>query len=257
MWEMKIVAIFGLFMITFLNCMGNVTGAKAANSFLILKLSAVASIAIIGCVAGIMGIRQGTEQSKIAWFAKDPDPNRQDMQSWAKAGEYITAVYGALFCYGGWDTVGFVAGDMADPLRDLPRVINAAMSIAISGFVLLNISLFTVLPFQTIRERSVVAVDFGSQVLGPIGGLIYSLVVSASCLGALNSNVFTTGRLCVAASKQRYMPRILGNDHCSSKKEDSVSTRKMIHRLPKFVVRYILYFAEATERLRWDKDVPV
>ena len=47
---------------------------------------------------------------------------------------------------------------MADPQRDLPRVINTAMSVAISGFVLMNISLATVLPLQRMRDSNVVAV---------------------------------------------------------------------------------------------------
>ena len=47
---------------------------------------------------------------------------------------------------------------MADPRRDLPRVINTAMSVAISGFVLMNISLATVLPLQRMRDSNVVAV---------------------------------------------------------------------------------------------------
>ena len=47
---------------------------------------------------------------------------------------------------------------MIDPYRDLPRVINTAMSVAVSGFVIMNIALFMVVPFQTMRERSAVAV---------------------------------------------------------------------------------------------------
>ncbi len=47
---------------------------------------------------------------------------------------------------------------MTDVSRDLPRVINTAMSVAISGFILMNIALFMVIPFETMRERSVVAV---------------------------------------------------------------------------------------------------
>ena len=27
------------------------------------------------------------------------------MHAWTIAGEYITAIYGSLFCYGGWETV--------------------------------------------------------------------------------------------------------------------------------------------------------
>ena len=47
---------------------------------------------------------------------------------------------------------------MADPSRDLPRVINTAMSVAVSGFVLMNVALFMIIPFETMRERSAVAV---------------------------------------------------------------------------------------------------
>lgn len=53
---------------------------------------------------------------------------------------------------------GYVVGEMTDPSRDLPRVIHTAMSVAISGFVLVNIALFTVIPFEKMRERSFVAV---------------------------------------------------------------------------------------------------
>ena len=99
--------------------------------------------------------------------------------------------------------------------------------------------------------------DFGLQIFGKPGGLIYSLVVSASSLGSLNANVFATGRLCVAASKNRYFPKILGNGHCSARREDSPSTRKALQSFPGFAVSGMLWFAERTETLRWDKQVPV
>ena len=54
--------------------------------------------------------------------------------------------------------IGFIAADMNDPSGDLPRVINMAMSIALTGFVLMNISLFMVSPFEQIREKAFVAV---------------------------------------------------------------------------------------------------
>ena len=107
-WELKLIAVTGLFVITIINCVGNVTGAKVANFFLFLKLSAVASIAVIGCSVATTGIWRGNNQSQVEWFAKDPDLQRQDLNPWAKVGEYITAAYGALFCYGGWETVSLV-----------------------------------------------------------------------------------------------------------------------------------------------------
>jgi solute carrier family 7 (L-type amino acid transporter), member 6 len=51
-----------------------------------------------------------------------------------------------------------VAGEMKNPFRDLPRVINSAMAIVLLGFVLMNASLYIVLPMDAIRDPKTVAV---------------------------------------------------------------------------------------------------
>ena len=168
---------------------------------------------------------------------------------------------------------------MSDSARDLPRVISSSMSIAVGGFVLMNIALFTVLPFQNVRDKSTVAVvgpsqhftrialqalmtnilskDFGLQVFGSIGGLVYSLVVSMSCLGSLNASVFSAGRLVVAASKDHYVPKILGNGHCPSKEDDSASTIRLLRGFPTPIASGMIWLAGRTEHLRWDRMVPM
>ena len=102
-WEVKILAILGIAFITLINCLGTIAGARAANAFLILKILAISSIAVTGILVGVTG--HHSHEFDPEWFASDPDPHRQTMLNWAKAGEYITAIYGALFCYGGWESV--------------------------------------------------------------------------------------------------------------------------------------------------------
>ena len=104
-WQIKTIAIAGLSLITLINCLGRVAGARAANMFLVLKLLTISSIAVIGVVAGIVRSRQSSKPSEFSWFGKDPNLQRQAMPIWERAGDYITAIYGALFCYGGWETV--------------------------------------------------------------------------------------------------------------------------------------------------------
>ena len=99
--------------------------------------------------------------------------------------------------------------------------------------------------------------DFGLQVFGSIGGLVYSLVVSMSCLGSLNASVFTSGRLMVAASKDQYVPKIFGNGHCPTKEDDSASTRKLLRGFPTPVASGMIWLAANTEHLRWDRRVPM
>ena len=95
------------------------------------------------------------------------------------------------------------------------------------------------------------------QLFGSSGGIIYSLVVSASCLGALNANVFASGRLIVAASKSHYFPKMFSNDHCSAREEEPLSTRKALQNYPTLIFAGISWFAKRTEALRWEKQVPM
>ena len=107
-WQLKAIAILAILFMTLINCLGSTAGARAANAFLLLKLLTISSIAAIGIGVGISRIGHDFQQSQNEWFAEDPDPLRRSMAIWAKIGEYITAVFGALFCYGGWETVSTV-----------------------------------------------------------------------------------------------------------------------------------------------------
>jgi hypothetical protein len=49
--------------------------------------------------------------------------------------------------------VGFVVGEMKNPVRDLPRVLNSAISIAATGFTLMVTALYIVLPMSIVREK--------------------------------------------------------------------------------------------------------
>ena len=109
-----------------------------------------------------------------------------------------------------WLQTNYVVGEFVNPSRDLPRVINTSMPLVIVSYVLANMAYFLVLPLERINSSQTIAVAFGSVVFGPIGALIFALVVSASCFGALNSSTFTSSRLIYAAGKENYMPAIFG-----------------------------------------------
>lgn len=84
------------------------------------------------------------------------------------------------------------------------------MPVVIICYLMANVSYFFVLPQATIAKSNTVAVQFGAKVFGPVGALILALVVSGSCLGALNATCFTSGRLVYAAGKEGYLPAFLG-----------------------------------------------
>ncbi|RYC65663.1 hypothetical protein CHU98_g539 [Xylaria longipes] len=156
-WTTKIVALGCVASLTTINCLGATAGAKAANAFMVLKLATLGSIIGIGFSIYVLGHGDGVPASDAGWLGWDQArPSEPDI--WRSLGDISTAVFAALFCYGGWESAAFVTGDMENPARDLPIVINGAMTLVIAGFLLMNASLYICLPFDVIRESKAVAV---------------------------------------------------------------------------------------------------
>ncbi|KAJ3565420.1 hypothetical protein NPX13_g7507 [Xylaria arbuscula] len=252
-WATKIAAIGCVASLTVINCLGATAGAKAANVFMALKLAALSTIIVIGCTSYVLGHGDGVPSSDTGWFGWDQmTPGEPDV--WDSLGGLSTAVFAALFCYGGWETAGFIAGDMANPVKDLPVAINWAMALVITGFFLMNASLYVCLPLDVIRESKTVAVEFAQKTIGPWGGLMFTVGVAISAMGAVNANLFAVAKLCVAASQRAYFPPILANLHCCTARDEKAYLRRALawpFRPP------ILIFMRLTRRLRWEHSVPV
>lgn len=76
-------------------------------------------------------------------------------------------------------------------------------------------------------------------------------------MGALNANVFSTARLCVAASHRSYFPRDLANLHCLSEKDEAEYLDRKLRVLPSLARTGVIKFAMWTEDLRWQRTVPM
>ncbi|KAI1126045.1 amino acid/polyamine transporter I [Nemania abortiva] len=249
----KIVALGCVASLTTMNCLGKTAGAKAANVFMVLKLVALGSIIVIGFATYAFGYGEGVPTSDAGWFDRD-QPGLGDLTLWEYLGNMSTAVFAALFCYGGWESAGFVIGDMANPARDLPRVINGAMTLVIVGFFLMNMSLYIYLPLDVVRESKAVVVEFASRTIGAWGAIVFTIVVAMSAMGAVNVNMFAVAKLCVVAAQRGYFPPILANLHCRTEQDETHYFRQILawpFRLP------ALAFARLTRRLRWEHSVPV
>ena len=65
-WEVKFIAVLGISFITFINCLGTIAGARAANAFLVLKALAISSITVIGLTVAVIGIRNRSQHVGLA-----------------------------------------------------------------------------------------------------------------------------------------------------------------------------------------------
>lgn len=100
----RLTALACVGVLTAVNCLGATSGAKAANVFLMLKLSALGGIILVGLFALVTGWRaDGVPASETGWFGWSEED--REKPAWQLLGEFVTATFGAVFCYGGWETV--------------------------------------------------------------------------------------------------------------------------------------------------------
>ncbi|RAH42972.1 putative amino acid transporter [Aspergillus brunneoviolaceus CBS 621.78] len=202
-WINKAVAFGGLFVVTLLNCISTRVAARIGDLFMFFKFVALLAVTIIGIVVAITGLSStgsANKEWKTGWF----EGTNIDVSAWA------LALYAGLWAFDGWDNTNYVTGEFKNPNRDLPRVIHTAMPLVILSYILANVAYILVLPQATIEASNTIAVQFGDKVFGHVGALIFALIVSASCFGALNATTFTSGRLVYAAGKEGYLPEVFG-----------------------------------------------
>ncbi|GAB7365718.1 hypothetical protein MBLNU230_g7056t1 [Neophaeotheca triangularis] len=202
-WVNKGVAILGLFLVTFFNCVSTKLGARLSDLFMILKFIALIAITVTGVVVATTGLAYNKEALSSTWKTTSWFEGTSTSSS-----QWAVALYAGLWAYDGWDNTNYVVGEMLNPSRDLPKTIHTSVPCVILAYLLANLAYIFVLPPSVLETSNTVAVAFGSTVLGPVGSLLLALVVSGSCFGSLNATTFTAGRLVYSAGREGWIPSL-------------------------------------------------
>ncbi len=105
------------------------------------------------------------------------------------------ALVSVLWAFDGWADLSFVAGEVKDPRRTLPRAIIIGTLAVIAIYLLANIAYLAVLPVETIRTSRLVAADVAQLLIGPVGVVFVAVTVMLSTFGTLNGTLLTAPRI--------------------------------------------------------------
>src|SRR5216684_2253765 len=110
------------------------------------------------------------------------------------------ALIPVLFAYGGWQTACFVAGEMKDPRRDLPRALLLGVAGVIALYTLVAFVCLRTLGADGLARSSAPALEVMTRTLGRRGALAIAAGISISTLGFLSQSILTApqGALAIA-----------------------------------------------------------
>jgi APA family basic amino acid/polyamine antiporter len=137
-----------------------------------------------------------------------------DVPASARSGAtgFGAAIVGALWSYNGWATVSFVAEEVRDPGRTLPRALLGGSILIIGLYLLINAGYFYALSpavIADVPETSSVAGVFMVRMLGAGGASLLTIGMMLSTLGALHSTGLGAARLPYAMARDGLLPAFL------------------------------------------------
>jgi amino acid transporter len=100
-----------------------------------------------------------------------------------------------LYTYGGWNDAAFIAADVRDGKRGIPKALIIGTGAVTLIYLAVNAAFLYGLGFDQARASRAIAADALGGALGAFGAKAMSVLVVISALGAINGLIFTGSRV--------------------------------------------------------------
>ena len=141
-----LVALGVVGVVTAVNCTGNRLSNVSTKILLVCKTLGVGFVIVMGFAVLLFPGLLPPEKN----HGEPPPPPTPTSKS------YTDALVAAMWAYSGWEVLGFVGGDLKNPTRNFPRVINTSMLIVLLLTLFANVAYFSALSFDDVARATTV-----------------------------------------------------------------------------------------------------
>ncbi|MDD8025387.1 MAG: amino acid permease [Acidobacteriota bacterium] len=108
---------------------------------------------------------------------------------------FAISMYFVTFAYSGWNAAAYVAGEIRDPQRNLPRSLITGTLFVIVIYVLLNFVFLYTVPLGEMAGKVEVGYIFAGRVFGAHGGRIMGGLIAFLLLSSISAMIIAGPRL--------------------------------------------------------------
>ena len=215
----QILAMTSIVLLTYINTKGVQNGKMIQLVFTSAKLFALFALIILGLYVGLQtdvlsnNFAHMWEASKTVLNA-DGTVTVTKLAGVALLGAMGATIINSLFSSDAWNNVTFIAGEIKDPKKNIPRSLFLGTLIVTIIYILANIAYLALLPMQgTPVGESVInnGIMFANQdrvgaaaasiIMGNIGVFVMAGLIMVSTFGCNSGLILSGGRLFYAMSK--------------------------------------------------------
>jgi APA family basic amino acid/polyamine antiporter len=193
-----LLALVVLFAITAVHIRGLGPGKAMQNTLTVLKLAALVALIGFGFTIG-----SGSVQN----FAAAAAPSAATPANW------LLALIPVMFTYSGWNAAAYLAEEVREPGRNVPRALALGTAAVIALYLLLNVLYLYALPPEqlagTIRTGDVAA----EALFGARGAELLTPLILVGLAGSISAMVLAGPRVYFAMARDALFPAAAGRIH--------------------------------------------
>lgn len=172
----KLIAVLTLVVLAGINCLGVKSGSIVQGGLMVLKIGVLLTLIVLGLLLG---------------HAPPPSAGTHLDGPLAFGGAMVPV----LFAYGGWQTANFIAAEVREPRRNLPRALVAGVIGVVVLYLGANWVYLRGLGPEGLAATGTPASSLMRGLLGDRGATFIALGIAISTLGFLSHSLLTMPRV--------------------------------------------------------------
>ena len=201
----QVYAVAAILLLTLFNTRGVESSKTFTSVFTAAKIVAVLALIIVGLAVGL-GTDVLATNFSTGWDAATlgTDGMLTPLAGVALLSALGVAMVGSLFSSDGWNSVTFIAGEVKEPQRNIPRSLLLGTLMVTVLYVLANITYLALLPSEGIMhaEADRVGTAAAQVIMGPAAVSVMAVLIMVSTFGCINGYVLAGPRMYYAMAKE-------------------------------------------------------
>ncbi|MBQ0908081.1 amino acid permease [Flavobacterium sp. F-328] len=215
----KLLAIFSIVLLTYINTKGVESGKTVQLIFTSAKLIALFALIILGLYVGLQ-TNVLADNFQNMWDASktvvqpDGSVTVTKLAGMALLGAAGATIINSLFSSDAWNNVTFIAAEIKDPKKNIPRSLFLGTLIVTVVYVLANVAYLALLPLQGTPAATDIAASgimfasndrvgaaAASMIMGDVSVFVMAALIMVSTFGCNSGLILSGGRLFFAMAK--------------------------------------------------------
>lgn len=191
-----VVGLISIVIVTWINVVGLRRGAILQNIATWAKFAAMAAFVILGFAIG-----------KGHWgnFTQHGGSPTAGVTMGMSASQLVSALgiglIAVFWAYDGWVYITWVAGEVKDPRRNVPRAMVLGIVVVAVVYIAMNLTYVYAMPLTDVAKHETIAADAAGVLFSSRAANWLSAVIALSCFGAMASCTLSGARVYFAMAQ--------------------------------------------------------